>query len=161
MSDLLASRETVYADDLHEGLVLEIGAHEVTAAEIVSYAEQWDPQWFHVDEVASETGPYSGLIGSGIHTIAIFQKLFVGVSSNWAAISGKGLQEVRFLRPLRPGTTVTGSVRILSVRMEDDRRRGLVRYAGELIDSDSGKSLLTLQVEAYLHQSPSSTETQE
>ena len=86
------------AEDLAVGDVVTLGTHEVTDVEILEFARSWDPQWFHLDVDAAAAGPYGGLIASGLHTMAIYQRLYVD-STQWAAIAGRGLPEVRFLRP--------------------------------------------------------------
>lgn len=137
------------AEDLAVGDVVTFGTHEVTDAEILEFARSWDPQWFHLDVDAAAAGPYGGLIASGLHTMAIYHRLYVD-STHWAAIAGRGLPGVRFLRPVRPGDRLTGSLRIVELSPEPDRNRALVRTEGELRNAD-GKPVLTMSTDAYLH----------
>ena len=138
-----------YAEDLQVGQVIPFGTYAVTEEEVLAFAESWDPQWFHTDVDAAAAGPYGGLIASGIQTLAIYQRLNVQ-ATQWAAIAGRALRDIRFLRPVRPGDTLTGFVRVADLVPEPDRNRALLTSAGELSNAD-GKPVLTITVDAYLH----------
>ncbi len=148
MTDTMPARR-VYADEIAVGSTYELSAYTVTEDDVVTFAEQWDPQWFHTDAGAAEHGPYKGLIACGMHTLAIYQRLsVVDVFENWHVIAGRRLRDVRFLRPLRPGTTVTGRLRITG--LDHDRPgRALLVAQGELV-GDNGKQLLTAATEIYV-----------
>ncbi|MBB4134462.1 MaoC/PaaZ C-terminal domain-containing protein [Gordonia humi] len=127
--------EKLYGDVVRSGDVHRLGEYAVTAESIIDFAKQWDPQWFHVDEAAADDGPFGGLIASGIQTLAIFQRLAVpAVFDRLHVLCGKEIEGVRFLRPVRPGTVVTGTMTTTTVRPETDKRRVLVAYDVELID---------------------------
>ena len=140
---------TLYADDLTVGEVFDLGSHTVTTEELVDFAAAWDPQFFHVDEEAATRGLFGGLIASGIHTMAVFQRLSVaGFWDRSATIAARGIREVRFLGPMRPGTTITGRLVIEEVRHRD-AGRSLVTVSGTL-DETTGKQVLAMTLEAYL-----------
>lgn len=144
---------TRYADDLTVGEVVELGSHTVSEAELLDFATSWDPQDFHVDEAVAVHGYFGGLIASGVHTMAVFQRLSVlGAYRHWSVIGGRGLRDVRFLRPVRPGDTLTGTVTIDEIEL-DDRGRGLVTTSGELLDAE-GRAVFRLLSEAYLRRRP-------
>lgn len=140
----------LYAEDIEPGHVTVFGGHTVTADEIMAFGRSWDPQFIHIDEAAANAGPYRGLIASGFHSLAIFQRLSVlGLPAGWKGIAGAGIDGIRWRRPVRPGDTLTGSSEIVGVALEPDRRRGLVTMTGRLVNQD-GKEALTLQVLAYV-----------
>lgn len=143
----------LYADDLTPGDVFGLGPHHVTTEELTSFASAWDPQFFHVDEKAASRGPFGGLIASGIHTLAVFQRL--SVTAFWgrsATIAARGMREVRFLSPVRPGTTLVGRLVVGEVRHRGSER-SLVTVTGSL-DEDTGTAVLTLSLDAYLARRP-------
>ena len=147
------NESTLYADDLTVGEVFPLGSHKVTAEELTSFAEAWDPQFFHVDAEAAERGLFGGLITSGIHTMAIFQRLSVaGFWSRCATIAARGIRDVRFVSPVRPDTTLVGRVAIKAVEHRGDAR-SLVTVAGTLED-DSGVAVLAMSLDAYLARRP-------
>ncbi|MGE9783440.1 MaoC/PaaZ C-terminal domain-containing protein [Janibacter sp. G368] len=145
----------LYADDVHPGEVTSFGHHAVTEVEIIDFASQWDPQFFHVDpERAATEGAFGGLIASGIQTLGIYQRLSIDArAEHWHVIAGAGIEALRFHRPVRPGDVLTGSHCVTDVALDPDRRRGLLTFAGELTRED-GASVLTLTMSAFLHMRP-------
>ncbi|MFW0793991.1 MaoC/PaaZ C-terminal domain-containing protein [Gordonia sp. CPCC 205515] len=142
-----------YADDLVVGHRYQLDSYTLDEAELVEFARQWDPQGFHIDAAVADAGAYGGLIASGIHTIAIYQRLSVtGVFDHWSVIAGRTLNDVRFLRPVRPGDTLTGTVLIDAIEF-DDRGRALVTTSAEIVNQD-GSAVLTLVVDAYVRARP-------
>lgn len=85
----------MYAEDLPIGELLELGEHTVTRQEIVTFAAQRDPLPFHVDEFARSTR-FGGVIRSGLHTMAIFQRSAARrLYRHWAPIAGRAISDVR------------------------------------------------------------------
>jgi acyl dehydratase len=147
-TETVAARRA-YANEIEVGSSYEFSTYAITENDVVRFAEAWDPQWFHIDGVAAGHGPYGGLIASGMHTLAIYQRLSViNVFERWHVIAGRCLRDVRFLRPLRPGATVTGRLHIDAID-NDKPGRALVVTRGELV-GDDGKQLLTMATELYV-----------
>ncbi|ACY20190.1 MaoC domain protein dehydratase [Gordonia bronchialis DSM 43247] len=143
----------VYADDLEVGRVYQLDSYTLTEDEIVEFAKTWDPQIFHVDKAAAEAGAYGGLIASGLHTLSIYQRLAVaGSFGEWNVIAGKRFSDVQFLRPVRPGDTLTGTLVIDAVDI-DPRGRALVTTTAELVN-DRGAAVLSVTVDAYVRTRP-------
>jgi acyl dehydratase len=119
----------IYLDDLVPGQVHELGRHTVSADDIVAFATLWDPQPFHLDEAAARASIYGGLIASGWHTCCIFMRLFAdGLLNRAAAMGSPGLDELRWLKPVRPGDTLFGRVEVLEVTPSRSRPdRGIAR----------------------------------
>jgi acyl dehydratase len=127
-----------YFEDFEPGQVVELGSHLVTEAEIVEFAERWDPQPFHVDPEAAAGSVFGGLIASGWHTCALWMRLYVETTLDGAASMGSpGVEELRWLAPVRPGDTLQGRLTVLettpSARRPD---RGTVRIRGEMVNQD-------------------------
>ena len=145
--------EPVYGEALRAGTTYDLGAHTVTEAEIVEFAEQWDPQSFHVDRDAAAAGAYGGLIASGIHTMAVFQRLCVlSVYRQWSVIAGRRLDSVEFLRPVRPGDRLEGAYTLTAVT-PDAYGRTLVDGTGEL--SVAGRPVIRTSLEVLVRTAPS------
>ncbi|WP_068154717.1 MaoC/PaaZ C-terminal domain-containing protein [Rhodococcus phenolicus] len=144
-----APQSLLYAEDLVVGDRIELATHTVGEDELVDFARSWDPQWFHTDRDAAESGPFGSLIASGIHTLAVAQRLTVEAAyGRWAVIAGRRLSQVRFLSPVLPGTTLTGTYVVDDVTL-DDRGRGLVVATVTLLD-DRGTAVLDGTVESYV-----------
>ncbi|MCZ4499124.1 MAG: MaoC domain protein dehydratase [Marmoricola sp.] len=108
--------EPLYAEDLVPGTTITLGTYTVTRAEIVEFATAWDPQGFHVDEDVAAAGAFGGLIASGIHSMAIFQRLAVdGAFRHWALIAGRSIQDVQMTAPVRPDDELTGRIHVDAV----------------------------------------------
>jgi acyl dehydratase len=128
-----------------QGREIECGSYAVSEAEIVEFAASWDPQYFHVDRDAAEHSAYGGLIASGVHTTAIFQRLAAtAVYAKYDVVAGKEIQKLRFLRPVRAGDVLTGTVLVRSVE-PDGRGRCLVTILGTL-RNQHGRDVLELEV---------------
>jgi acyl dehydratase len=96
-----------YFEDFVAGDTLEIGSYTVARDEILAFAQQFDPQPFHVDEEKAKASLYGGLIASGWHTASILMRLLVdGILNDSASMGSPGIDELRWLRPVRPGDTL-------------------------------------------------------
>lgn len=144
-----------FAEDAPVGEVRDLGSYEVTEREIVDFASRWDPQFFHTDpDRATSEGAFGGLIASGIHTVAIYQRLEItSRTDQWHVIGGTGIKDLVLRRPVRPGDLLTGRSEIVDRRLEPERRRGLLTFAGQLVNQ-SGDLVLSLRISAYLHMRP-------
>ena len=128
---------TLYFEDLAVDDEWTASEYDVTEAEITEFAEQYDPQWFHTDaDRAAAESPYGGLIASGWHTTAMTMRLLVdSVLNEVATMGAKGVDELRWRRPVKPGDSL--SVRItVKDREVDDESRGTVRLRIETANGD-------------------------
>jgi acyl dehydratase len=100
------------------GQVLEAGPYVVSEAEILDFARQWDPQWFHTDVAAAEQGPFQGLIAGGWHSCGIAMRLaadaFLAGSESYAS---PGLAYLKWLNPVRPGDQLRLKAEVLETRL--------------------------------------------
>jgi acyl dehydratase len=116
-----------YWEDLVAGETVDIGSHTITAEEIIGFARQFDPQPFHTDPEKAKDSIYGGLIASGWHTCSIAMRLMCDAYVNHAASMGSpGLEEVRWLKPVRPGDTLRATRTIEESRPTSKPDRGLV-----------------------------------
>jgi acyl dehydratase len=121
---------TVYFEDLSVGDTMEFGTYDVTEAEIISFAEQYDPQWFHTDpERAREESHFGNLAASGWHTTAMTMRVLVDEHlSEAAALGALGVDELRWPNPTFPGESLSLTIKVLDKRLSESRPdRGIVR----------------------------------
>jgi acyl dehydratase len=144
-----------YLEDFKTGDVTEFGPVEVTQEEIVEFASRYDPQPFHVDPEAARESMYGGLIASGWHTTALFMGMFVrGVLLDSASLGSPGVEEIRWLAPVRPGDTLRGRSTILDVRDSlKDPRRGTVHTVNEVRNQDD-VVVMTLKARGFFRKRP-------
>ncbi len=115
-------------EDWEVGSRLEVGTHTFTAEEIVRFAEQFDPQPFHIDEAAARASPFGGLIASGWHTCSVMMGMLVrNVLPESTSLGSPGIEEIRWLRPVRAGDTLRMFNSVLAKRVSASRPdRGIV-----------------------------------
>ncbi len=94
--------DRIYLDDLHVGQRFASATHVVTVDEIKAFAQQFDPQPFHLDEAAAAKTLFGGLAASGWHTAALTMRLLVDSSTVAGGVVGAGV-EIAWPRPTRPG----------------------------------------------------------
>lgn len=135
----------LYWEDFEPGQTLELGTREVTEEEIVAFAREWDPQFFHVDPEAARSSPFGGLIASGWHTGSMWMRLYVdAILDDAASMGSPGIEGLRWLAPVRPGDTLTGSLTVLETTPSATRPdRGTVRIRGEMVNQD-GVTVLSM-----------------
>jgi len=120
---------TRYFDDFKVGDRFKSPGMTVTEGQIIDFAMHFDPQVFHVDVEAAKATPYGGLIASGIHTIALTFRLFLmtGALNAENSLGSPGFDELRWLKPVRPGDTLRAAGEVLEVRLSKSGDRGIVR----------------------------------
>jgi acyl dehydratase len=119
----------IHLDDFAPGQVHHLGRRTLGRDEIVAFARDWDPQPFHLDEQAAAASIYGGLIASGWHTVCAFMRLFAdGLLQRAAAMGSPGIDELRWLKPVRPGDPLEARLEVLEVRPSRSKPdRGIVR----------------------------------
>ena len=100
-----------YWEDYEVGRRYPLGSTSFTAQEIVEFARLYDPQSFHIDAKAAEASMFGGLVASGWHVTSKLMRLFVeSYIDTRTALGSPGLDEIRWLKPVRPGDTLTAWV---------------------------------------------------
>lgn len=134
----------IYLDDLKPGEVRDLGAVTLSEQEIVDFAKLYDPQSFHVDVEAAASSIYGGVIASGWQTVCVFMRLFVdGFLIDAAAMGSPGLDELRWLHPVRPEDRLQAKVEVVEVRPSRSRRdRGIAKLRC-IMTNQTGADVLT------------------
>jgi acyl dehydratase len=132
-------------EDFEPGQVYELGSKVVAEDEIVAFARQFDPQPFHLDPEAAKDSVFGGLIASGWHTGAMWMRLYVDSLLGGASGQGSsGIEELRWLAPVRPGDTLSGRLIVLEVASSESHPdRGTIRIRGEMVNQD-GVPVMTM-----------------
>jgi acyl dehydratase len=136
----------LYWEDFEPGQVIEIeGTTTLTKDEIMEFAREWDPQPFHIDEAAAEKSIYGGVIASGWHTGAATMRLLVdGLLGKTASLGSPGLDEMRWLKPVRPGDTLRARAVVHETRPSRSKPdRGTVKVTWETYNQD-GEKVMTM-----------------
>lgn len=118
----------LFLEDIIIGQRWETGSAVVTEDEIVAFARQFDPQPFHVDLEAAQRSAFGGLIASGFHALSLTMRLFFDLNL-WenAIIASPGMNEVRWLKPIRPNMRIRSQVEVVDVRPSTSKPdRGVV-----------------------------------
>jgi acyl dehydratase len=132
-------------EDFRVGEVIELGSLDVTEAEIIAFARKFDPQYFHTDPDAARASIWGGLVASGWHSCALFMRLLVeGHLSTVESIASPGVDEIRWLKPVRPGDRLTGRLTVLEATpSRSGAARGTLRQRGELFNQH-GERVMSL-----------------
>ena len=125
-----------YFEDYVPGSVYEYGTILVDEAEVIEFAKRFDPQAMHIDAEAAGRGPYGGLIASGWHTASMMMRLLVdNFVSKVASLGSPGVDELRWIRPVRPGDLLRVRITVLEARRSRSKPdRGLVRTTIEVLN---------------------------
>lgn len=110
-----------YFEDISIGETHETDSYTVEKEEMLSFAEKYDPQPFHADEVAAKDSVFGGLIASGLYTYGITQRLVIQNVVSDAQLQGAlGIDNVRWKQPVRPGDTLSVTIEIADKEPRSD-----------------------------------------
>ena len=127
----------LFFEDLAVGQIFRSGPHRVTAEAIKRFAEEFDPQPFHLDEATAEGTLFKGLAASGWHTTAMTMRLLVDDGLPIAGgIIASGIDELRWLRPVRPGDLLYAETEIVELRESSRAGQGRMRARTVTRDAD-------------------------
>jgi acyl dehydratase len=133
-----------YLDDFKAGDRFESAhGYTFTDADIIAFADRYDPQAFHLDVEAAKKSIFGGLIASGFQTLAATFRLVHGIGFLTHNLGGPGMDELRWLKPVRPGDTLRAVVEIVEVtpsRSKPDR--GALKYKVAAVNQ-SGETVMT------------------
>jgi acyl dehydratase len=127
-----------YFEDYLPGSVAEFGSQPVEESEIIEFGKRFDPQDFHIDPEAAAHGPFGGLIASGWHTGALMMRMFAdNYLSKVSSLGSPGIDELRWLRPVRPGDTLRVRVSTLETKRSRSKPdRGMVWTLAEVLNQN-------------------------
>jgi acyl dehydratase len=138
-------------EDYVPGDVHDFGTIDVDEAEVLAFGRRFDPQVFHTDVGAARETEYGGLIASGWHTAALMMRLYADhYLSHVATLVSPGVDELRWLLPVRPGDALS-----IRVTVEDARRsrskpdRGIVRSAVQVLNQ-RGEAVMTVTATNFI-----------
>ena len=136
-----------YFEDYIEGDVHQFGSIAVEENELLSFAKRFDPQTMHTDPDAAKRGPFGGIIASGWHTASLMMRLYVEhYLTHVASLASPGLDELRWIKPVRPGDMLSVRVTVLKALPSKSKSdRGAVTSYIEVINQDN-EVVMTLKV---------------
>ncbi len=125
-----------YFEDYPVGEQVEFGSYRMTEEQIVAFARDFDPQPFHIDKDAARQSVYGGLVASGWHTASAMMRMMVDhFISPKTSMGSPGMDEIRWLKPVRPGDTLRVRVTILSAKRSTSKPdRGVIDQRVEVIN---------------------------
>lgn len=116
----------LYLEDLAAGQTFRSESQPITAAEIKHFASQFDPQPFHLEEHEARQTFFQGLVASGWHTAALAMRLLVESVPFAGGIVGTAVEELRWLKPVRPDDVLRLETAVLDIQA-GNRSRGIVK----------------------------------
>jgi len=136
----------IWWEDFKVGERSEMGRHTFGAEEIIAFARQFDPQPFHTDPQAARESAFGGLIASGWHTCAVGMRLMVEqYIGRTVSLGSPGIEDIRWLKPVRAGDTLTYSRIVTESRASTSRAGvGLVKHRWEAVNQ-AGETVLTME----------------
>ena len=146
MTDESATADSLlFFEDFEPGRVFELGTRALSEEEIIGFAAQWDPQAMHLRPSPAAPGEAPSVIASGWQTTCLWMRMYVdAVLSRAAMLSAPGVEELLWLRPVRPRMRLRGRATIIDRwRSESVADRGTMRLRGELLDDD-GAPVMTM-----------------
>ena len=136
----------LYFEDFALGDRFETAAETVTEADIITFARAYDPQPFHIDPEAAARTRFGGLIASGFHTLAVSFGLFFRTRILEAANLGSpGIDEVRWLRPVRPGDTLRMEAEVCRIRPSRSKPDRGVVWMDHRVFNQRGELVMTVR----------------
>jgi acyl dehydratase len=135
-----------YWEDFPAGHVIQLGSKAVTREETLAFAGQFDPQPFHLDDAAAEASLFKRLSASGWHTCAMTMRLMCdGYLNDAASLGSPGIDELRWLKPVCPGDTLSAEMTVLEARVMNSKPHvGLVLSRWRVFNQ-AGDDVMTMQ----------------
>jgi acyl dehydratase len=142
----------MYAEEIEIGSRFDFESYAMTAEEITTFGAKWDPLPLHLSEEIADGTAFGRLVASGVHTLAVFQRLAVlAAFAQWDIFAGRRLDDVKLLAPVFPGDSLTGGLEVQGIEFNHPRR-ALVTCFGWL-DTSRGRTL-ELVAESYVNRRP-------
>jgi len=138
--------EDRYFEDYVVGSVHKFGAIAITEEEVIDFAKRFDPQTFHIDPQGAKKTRFGGIIASGWHTSALVMRLFVdNYLSKVANLASPGVDELRWIRPVRPGDDLSIRVTVLDARPSRSKPEcGILTFFIE-VTNQRGEVVMTMK----------------
>jgi acyl dehydratase len=151
-----APPEQRWFEDYEPGAVHAFGAIRVDEDEVLDFGRRFDPQPFHTSHETARETEYGGLIASGWHTAALMMRLYADhYLSRVATLVSPGVDELRWLLPVRPGDELSIRVAVLEARPSRSRPdRGIVRSRVEVLNQRR-ETVMTVTASNFMLRRPS------
>lgn len=146
-------------EDFQVGQRIRLADYSLNETEMIDFAVKYDPQPMHTDPHAAPASPFGGLIASGWLTTAVFMRMqYEALIGDSLCVASPGVDEIRWLRPVRPGDTLSGECRVTEVRPSRSKPdRGAVWFHASIHNQD-GEEVMTLVTRAiFLRRQPAKT----
>ncbi|HUB14441.1 MAG TPA: MaoC family dehydratase [Acetobacteraceae bacterium] len=161
MSHTLPPAADRHFEDYPVGAVFDLGSVSLSEDEILGFARRYDPQTMHTDPAWAAEGPFGGLIASGWHTVAALMPLIVHNFLPHGGLVSPGIDELRWLLPVRPNEVLHARGTIVEARRSRSRPdRGLIRSFVELLN-EAGEPVLTMRPMNFIRCRPESLAPQD
>ncbi|MGE2817445.1 MaoC/PaaZ C-terminal domain-containing protein [Mycobacterium heidelbergense] len=148
------SSTVIYADDLQVGQIFSLGSWTFSTEEIMAFGRLWDPLPIHVDTRAAAASRFGELVASGIHVVAVMQRLTTdAVYRRSSLVAGRGIQKAWLTSPVRAGVTLHGEVGVQDVRLRV-HKNAVVSLLGTFRDAE-GNKVFEMVVESVWRTRPS------
>ena len=144
-----------YFEDFQVGQRIRFDRYAVMRSEIVEFAKRYDPQVFHVDDSHSLTAELGGIMASGWHTTAIFMRLAVDAYlGNAAVLTSPGVDELRWLAPVRAGDMISGETIVEEARLSVSKPDRGILTTGVCLWNQQEVDVLRLRTHAFIRVCP-------
>ena len=132
-------------EDFPVGSTWPLGPYPVTRDQVIAFAEEFDPQPFHLDDAAAEASILGGLSASGWHSCAMMMRMMVdGFLAGSTAQGSPGVDYVKWLKPVRPGDVLSGTMTVLEARVSAKRPTlGVAKFHNAVVNQNGEKVLET------------------
>ena len=150
-----------YFEDYPVGAVFTGGPVSVSEQDILEFARRYDPQPMHVDKAAAQAGQFGGLIASGWHTGSLMMQLLTKHFVPAGNLASPGLDELRWVRPVRPGDQLSLRVTVGSARRSRSKPdQGVVISFVEVLNQ-TGEVVMTLKPISLMYCRPATSDGKE
>lgn len=141
-----------YFEDFAEGERIDLGKYDVTAEEVVDFAARFDPAPFHLGEEGGKASMLGAHSASGWHTCSILMRMMCdGFLLDSSGQGSPGIDECRWLAPVHPGETLTGSATVGGKRLSTSRPGlGIIHFRFDLLKEDGTPAMTVLNPIMFL-----------
>ncbi len=144
----------MYFDDVRVGDKHLVGTYVVSKDEAIEFASRWEPQPYHVDELAADASVYGGLTVCSLHLFAICTRLFLLHDRPLAVTGMLGKDEVRFPKPARPGEALRYETECVDKRPSRSRPGSGIVVLRDTLSDAGGETVLTQRVTLLVDMRP-------
>jgi acyl dehydratase len=130
-------------EDFHVGQVFALGPRLITAQEIKEFAAEFDPQPFHLDEVAAQSSVLGGLSASGFHSGALMLRMICdSFLSNSSILGSSHMERLTWLKPVYAGDELSGALEVTALRASQSRAQmGIMNFEAHLQDQAGARKV--------------------